>query len=109
MYSPARIFARAVIDPKSDKQLEYKDLISDEKCREVWMKSFTKELDQLAQGKCGYNGTNTIFFIAKNEMPAGRKATYGRIVYDYRPQNSLTIGGVVLTIRLMSAHQQQIL
>ena len=51
------------------------------------------------QGKCGYTRTNTIYFIPRNKVPQGRKATYGRIVVDYRPQKAdpnrtrLTVGG----------------
>ena len=67
--------------------------------KDVWTKSFTKELDQLAQGKCGYHSTNTICFIPKNKVPQGRKATYDRLAVDYRPQKAdpnktgLTVGG----------------
>eukprot|EP00957_Ditylum_brightwellii_P173216 13186402-Ditylum_brightwellii.AAC.1 len=86
MYSPTRIFANPVIDSKSSKQLEYKDLINNKIYKKVLLKSFTKELDQLAQGKCGYKGTNTIFFIAKNALPEGRKATCSRLVFDYTLQ-----------------------
>eukprot|EP00957_Ditylum_brightwellii_P088767 6759880-Ditylum_brightwellii.AAC.1 len=58
-----------------------------------------KELDQLAQGKCGQKGTDTIKFIKKHEVPGGRRAIYAQIVVDYRPQKSdpnrvlLTVGG----------------
>eukprot|EP00957_Ditylum_brightwellii_P025374 1919455-Ditylum_brightwellii.AAC.1 len=77
MYAPIRMFAGAIIDPKMGHQLQYKDLIQEEKYQEGWIKAFKKELDQLAQGKCGYNRTNTIFFIKKEDMPKGRTATYG--------------------------------
>ena len=45
------------------------------------------------------SGTNTIFFIPKEKVPAGRTVTYGRIVAEIRPQKSethqtrLTVGG----------------
>eukprot|EP00957_Ditylum_brightwellii_P183661 13989633-Ditylum_brightwellii.AAC.1 len=93
-----QIFAGAVIDPDTGKMLEYRDLIRHEKYKEVWIRAFTKELDQLAQGKCGYNGTNTIFFVNKSDIPKRRRATYGRIVCDYHPQKQdpnkvrLTVG-----------------
>jgi hypothetical protein len=99
MYAPKGLFAGAVVDPDTGKQMEYRDLIKHDKYREVWEQSFTKELDQLAQGKCGHNGTDTIIFIPRKQVPKGRKVTYGRIVVDYRPQKAdpnrtrLTVGG----------------
>ena len=45
------------------------------------------------------SGTNTIFFITKEKVPAGRTVTYGIIVAEIRPQNAethrtrLTVGG----------------
>ena len=44
-------------------------------------------------------GTNTIFSIPKDKVPAGRKVTYGRIEAEIRPQKAethrtrLTVGG----------------
>eukprot|EP00957_Ditylum_brightwellii_P124671 9502284-Ditylum_brightwellii.AAC.1 len=86
MYTPTGMFVGAITDPETGKQLGYHDLVSDARYKVVWEKVFTKELEQLAQGKCGHNGTNTIFFIHKNVVPAGRKATYGCIVCNYRLQ-----------------------
>ena len=63
--------------------------------------SFAYEIGQLAQGvgtMMPY-GTNTIFFIPKDKVPAGRTVTYGIIVAVIRPQkaethrNRLTVGG----------------
>ena len=45
------------------------------------------------------SGTNTIFFIPKEKVPAGRTVTYGIIVAEIRPQKAethrtrLTVGG----------------
>ena len=45
------------------------------------------------------SGTNTIFFIPKDKVPAGRTVTYGRIVAEIRPQKDethhtrFTVGG----------------
>ena len=45
------------------------------------------------------SGTNIIFFIPKDKVPAGRTVTYGRIVAKIRPQKAethstrLTVGG----------------
>eukprot|EP00957_Ditylum_brightwellii_P181539 13828072-Ditylum_brightwellii.AAC.1 len=79
MHAPTGMFAGSIIDPETGRQLKYKDLIRQEKYCDVWRKAFTKELDRLAQGKCGYKGTNTVFFIKKDDMPKGRTATYGSI------------------------------
>lgn len=93
------MFASAVLDPETGITLEYCDLIKEEKYRDVWTKSFAKELDRLAQGKLGNKGTETIFFISKLKVPNGRTVTYGQICVNYRPQKDdpyctrLTIGG----------------
>ena len=45
------------------------------------------------------SGTNTIFFIPKKKLPAGRSVTYGIIVAEIIPQKAetyrtrLTVGG----------------
>ena len=45
------------------------------------------------------SGKNTIFFITKEKLPAGKEVTYGRIVAKIRPQKAethrtrLTVGG----------------
>jgi hypothetical protein len=99
LHSPTGLFAGAIVDPETGKQLEYRDLIKNAKYEKTWIQAFIKELDQLAQGKCGVKGTNTIFFIHKSKVPKGRKVTYGRIVVDYRPHKAdpnrarLTVGG----------------
>jgi hypothetical protein len=42
-------------------------------------------MGRLAQGIRDENGTNTIFFINKAAVPAGRRTvTYGCIVFDIR-------------------------
>eukprot|EP00957_Ditylum_brightwellii_P210155 15364621-Ditylum_brightwellii.AAC.2 len=93
------MFVSAITDPETGKQLEYQDLVQDIQYKAVWEKALTKELDQLAQGQCGYAATNTISFIQKEAMLVGRKAAYGRIVCNYRPQKEdpshvrLMVGG----------------
>jgi len=55
------------------KVLEYKHLIANLKTRAVWQRAFGNELGRLAQGMLGrVEGTNTIFFIRKPEIPADR-------------------------------------
>ena len=48
-----------------------------------------KELGWLAQGYKDTKGTNTVFFMSKEEIkriPKDRTVTYARIVVDYHPQ-----------------------
>jgi hypothetical protein len=91
--------ANAVLDPDTGESLEYKQLISRNKYKTIWTKSFANELGRLAQGIRDVEGTNTIFFIPKAQMPPGRTATYGRIVVEIKPQKTekertrLTVGG----------------
>ncbi|CAJ1967947.1 unnamed protein product [Cylindrotheca closterium] len=80
--------------------LQYRDLILRNDQREIWTRSFSNEIGQLAQGVGDrIDGTNTIFFIHHQQIPPGRKPTYGRIVVDIRPQKAakertrLTVGG----------------
>ena len=57
-----------------------------------WGNSFANEIEQLAQGVRIRmpSGANTIFFIPKDKVPAGRTVTYGRIVAKIRPQKAET-------------------
>merc|ERR1711966_548503 len=83
------------------RSLEYRDLLKDPELRDTWSKSLANELGRLAQGIRDIKGTNTIFFIPKNEIPQDRwkDVTYGRIVVNYRPgkeeknRSRLTVGG----------------
>ena len=53
--------------------MEYRGLMKNPKYRKLWAKSYTKELGRLAQGMPGQvEGTNTIFFIPKKEVPIDR-------------------------------------
>jgi hypothetical protein len=69
--------------------LEYCHLIANHKTRSTWMHSYGNELGRLAQGMPGRNtGTNTIFFIKKNQVPYNRAkdVTYGLITTLIRPE-----------------------
>ncbi len=65
------------------------------------MKSFSDELGCLSQGIDTRipSGTDTCFFIPKNQVSPDRKVTYGRILASIRPQKKetnrtrLTVGG----------------
>eukprot|EP00957_Ditylum_brightwellii_P193239 14713758-Ditylum_brightwellii.AAC.1 len=89
MHVPTGMFIGSIIDPETGCQLQYEYLIQQKKCRDVWIKAFTKELDQLSQGKCRYKGTNTVGFIKKDEMPKGRSATYGRLCVTIDPKRQI--------------------
>ena len=62
-----RIFPRnmlnAVLDMTTGELLEMRHLLVNPKYKELWGKSYTKELGQLAQGIPGVTGTDTIIFI----------------------------------------------
>jgi hypothetical protein len=67
----------------------------------LWQEGAYKELSRLAQGckKRGVMGTNTAHFINHRSKPSDKKATYVRIVSEYRAQKSdpyrirITVGG----------------
>ena len=75
------------------------------KSKEIRENSFGNEVGRLAQGMPGRiskeNGTNTIFFIAQNEIPQDRRqdVTYARVVCNYWDQKKekertrITMGG----------------
>jgi hypothetical protein len=88
------------------KILEYKHLIKNPKTRAVWQRAFGNKLRRLAQGMPGrVEGTNTIFFIHKSEIPADRRGdvTYVGYVVNNRPEQEeehrfrLMVGGDRIT------------
>ena len=57
--------------------MEYKDLIKDPYYRDAWLTSKANELGRLAQGISNrFKGTNTIFFIQRNQVPHGRTVKF---------------------------------
>ena len=53
--------------------------------KDIWNKSLSNEWGRLAQGNdAGVNGTNTIVFIPRAEVPDDKKVTYASMVCDYR-------------------------
>ena len=95
-------FAGSVLDAETGELLEYRHLIKRPKYKDEWGYSFGNEIGRLAQGMPGRNnGTNTLFFIHKSEVPSDRwkDMTYGKIVCNVRPQKAetnrtrLTFGG----------------
>ena len=86
------------INPDTGKIAEYREL---SKCSEgaLWQAANADEIGRLAQGFGDQKGTNTMFFIPVSAMPAGRKATYLRVVSAFRPEKAnprrvrWTVGG----------------
>jgi hypothetical protein len=98
---PVKIL-NAVLDMDTGKLLEMRHLLVNPKYKELWGKSYTTELGGLAQGIPGVSkGTDTIVFIARDEIPFSRlkDVTYGRICVNYCPpkddpnRTRLTVGG----------------
>jgi hypothetical protein len=95
--------ANAVLDEETGKMLNYRDLLRHPKYKEAWSKSSANEFGRLAQGVGGrVEGTETIFFIHKHEVPSDRfkDVTYASFVCTVRPQKldepnrtRLVIGG----------------
>ena len=97
--------AKAVTDPHTGKQLEYKQLINhpDHELRRMWQRSCANEFGRLAQGVGGrIDGTETIKFLHHHEMPTNWRPTYARFVCEIRPQKTeqertrLTVGGSLI-------------
>ena len=92
--------ANVAIDPTTRASLEYRHIFKGPTTA-IWENSFANEIGRLAQvlGTRMPSGTNTIFFIPRDKLPAGRTVTYGIIVAKIRPQKvethctRLTVGG----------------
>jgi hypothetical protein len=83
--------AHSVLDPLSGQSLEYSQL-SQGPTKDKWIHGFANESGRLAQGvgTCMPTGMETIHFIWRDQVPADRKVTYGRIVATICPQKSET-------------------
>ena len=68
-------------------------LIRDPKYKETWSQSAANEFGRLTQGVGGrFRGTNTNFFIHKNQVPHKRMkdVTHGSFSCDYKPNKAET-------------------
>ncbi len=104
-YCPKRLRqeqANEVFDEETGERLKYRKLINHPKYHEVWSHSSANEFGRLAQGVGGrIQGTNTIFFIYKHEVPPDRwnDITYAKFVCELKPNKAevhrtrLTVGG----------------
>ena len=87
--------AYAVLDDETGDLLEYCHLMKHPKYKDIWTKSFSKEIVRLA------TTPETIFFVNKSQIPEERRGdvTYGRIVCVYRDgkkdkyRTRITMGG----------------
>eukprot|EP00979_Chaetoceros_neogracilis_P016968 scaffold10166_cov289-Chaetoceros_neogracile.AAC.1 len=90
----------SVMDPDTGKEQELKDLLKT-KDKKHWEGGSFKELARLAQGskRRSLQGTDTIDFITRSEMPIDKKPTYARVCANYREQKEdpyrvrITVGG----------------
>jgi hypothetical protein len=62
----------AVLNMNTGKLMEMRHLLVNPKYKDLWGKSYTKELGRLAQGVPGVTSTNTIIFVQRNEVPLER-------------------------------------
>ena len=69
--------------------------------KDIWNTSLENNLGRLAQGVGTRisTGTNTVFFIPRSAIPAGRTVTYSQLVASIRPNKTkthrirVTVGG----------------
>jgi hypothetical protein len=94
-----------VLDKTTGNLMEMRHLLVNPKYKELWGKSYTKELGRLAQGIPGVSkGTNTIVFICRKDIPHDRKCDimYAQVCVDNCPEKEdpnctqVTVGGNLL-------------
>ena len=93
--------ANSVLDFDTGKLLEYRQLLRDPKQKEIWTKAGANEFGRIAQGVGGrIDGTNTIFFVHKHEIPQDRlkDVTYIKFVTSVRTVIGHGIGGKYIPI-----------
>ena len=106
--------AAPVLDVDTGKLLEYRALLKHPKFMAAWSTSAAHKFGRLAQGVSGQvQGTDTIQFIYKNEVPMDRfkDVTYLRMVCQVRTEKKDQIKqgprseATLSTARTMWAHQ----
>ena len=80
-----------MIDMNTGQSLEYYHLIRGLD-KDIWKTSLENDLRRLAQGvgTIILTGTNTVFFIPRSAIPAGRTVSYSRLVASIRPDKTET-------------------
>ena len=93
------VFCNHVYHPTTGKKETIDSLLRGPENKK-WTKSLSNEWGRLAQGNIhGVKATDTIDFIARTDVPQGRKVTYGSFVCDFRPLKTepfrvrLVVGG----------------
>jgi hypothetical protein len=95
----------AVLEKTTGHLMEMRHLLVNPKYKELWGKSYTRELGHLAQDILGGSkGTNTIVFICRKDIPHDRKCnvTYARVCVNYCLEKEdpnctrVTVGGNLL-------------
>jgi hypothetical protein len=77
-----------VIDPLTDKEIEYTALMKDPTLETLWKRIFGNELGHLLQGIHDIQRTNTYFFVELTNIPKDLHITYEKIVCDYKPHKN---------------------
>ena len=94
-----------VLNEETGELIEYRHIMKIPMYLELYCKFYSKELGRLDQVLPRiFNGTNTILFINKADVPAERckYVMYGRVVVRYRPEKGdlyrtqLTVGGSLI-------------
>jgi hypothetical protein len=78
----------AVLHPETGQPMRYRQLITHPEFKVVWNRLSANKFGRLAQGIGGrIQGTNTIWFIRKEEVPLDRlkDVTYGKFVCELKP------------------------
>jgi hypothetical protein len=91
----------SVIDPNTGASLEYYHHLIKGPDAKRWQQANMIEINRLTDGRLikGSTGTQTISFIARSKLPKHKKATYLRVVSNYRPSKAdpyrvrWTVGG----------------
>ena len=80
-----------VIDTDTGQYLEYSHLPRGPD-KDIWKTSLTNDLGRLAQGvgTIMSTGTNTVFFIPRSAIPAGRTVAYSQLFANIRPHKTET-------------------
>ena len=78
--------------------MKYKHLIEHPKFKKDWLKSGANEFYRLFQGSKKkmdgtqrIKGTNTLFWVKKEQVPKNKKVTYARVCCDVRTEKKRSI------------------
>jgi hypothetical protein len=92
----------AVLHTVTRKEIQYKDFMKISTLGPLYKKDLCYESGRLCRGIRDIQGTNTCFFVQLTNIHKGCKISYGKLVYDYRPNKAekywvrLTVDGNTL-------------